>query len=80
MLKPVVMSLVLSGLGPTAVGANAADSDIATWRWRVSALLEAQHADPSPLTMLGALDARDFGQQYERYSASGAPDARWGAT
>jgi hypothetical protein len=74
MLKPFLMSLVLTSLGASAVGSDGSDSGPATWRWRVSQILDAQRSGSEVRTNVGALDARSFDQRYERYSALGLPE------
>ncbi len=71
MLRPFLLSLVLSGLGAGSVGADPQASDVSTWRWSVSTILEAQRASaPS----VGSVTAESFGQRYERYSVLGLPE------
>jgi hypothetical protein len=71
MYKPFLLSLVLSGLGAGAVGADQAPSDVSVWRWSVSTILDSQRASAG----VGALPAYAFGQRYQRYSAVGLPEA-----
>ena len=71
MLKPIVMSLALTGLGVSAVGADGQNSSPATWRWHVSKILTAQSVASEALPIL---DARAFDQRYERYTAVGLPE------
>lgn len=70
MLKPIVMSLALTGLGVSAVGADGQNSSPATWRWHVTNILAAQSAGEA----LPILDARAFDQRYERYTPVGLPE------
>ena len=70
MLKPIVMSLALTGLGVRAMGADGQNSSPATWRWHVTKILAAQSAGEA----LPILDARAFDQRYERYSPVGLPE------
>ncbi len=70
MLKPIVMSLALTGLGVSAMGADGQNSSPATWRWHVSKILDAQSAGEA----LPVLDARAFDQRYERYTPVGLPE------
>ncbi len=71
MLRPFLLSLVLSGLGAVGAGADGAAPEMSTWRWSVSAILDAQRASaPS----VGAVNTETFGQRYERYSALGLPE------
>jgi hypothetical protein len=68
MLKPFVMSLALTSLGASAVGADGQNSSPTVWRWHVSQILAAQRADSEALAVN---EARTFDQGYERYSAAG---------
>ncbi len=71
MLRPFVLSLVLTGLGAGVAGAGDAAPDFSTLRWNVGVILDAQRAsDPSA----DAMSAATFGQRYERYSVSGLPE------
>ena len=72
MLRPFLLSLVLSGVAASGVGADPSAPDASTWRWTVSTILDAQRAsDP----VAGAVTAESFGQRYERYSVLGLPEA-----
>ncbi|MGD0186380.1 MAG: hypothetical protein ABSC25_14180 [Roseiarcus sp.] len=74
MLRPVLLSLVLSAVGAGAVAVDQQASDVATWRWRVSTILDAQRAAASPAVTDGAQVAETFDQRYQRYSARGLPE------
>ena len=74
MLKPFLMSLALTSLGARAAGADGSDSSPATWRWRVSQIMDAQRTGYEVAANVGALDARSFDQRYERYSTLGLPE------
>jgi hypothetical protein len=71
MIRPFLLSLALSCLGANAL-ADPVQSDVSTWRWSVSLILDQQRkADPPP-----AVDATvAYVQHYERYSVSGSPEA-----
>jgi len=72
MIRPFLLSLVLSCLGANAVAADPIKSDVSTWRWRVSIILDQQRrADPPP----PGDAAVAFVQRYERYSVNGSPEA-----
>lgn len=74
MIRPILLSFALSGLGAAGLGADSGaqtPSDIATWRWNVSTILEAQRNSDG----VGATPAKTFAQRYERYSALGRPEA-----
>src|ERR1700678_269384 len=70
MIKPFVMSLAMTGLGVSAMGADGQNSSPATWRWHVTQILAAQSEGEA----LPILDARAFDQRYERYSPVGLPE------
>jgi hypothetical protein len=71
MLKPFVLSLALTGLGATAMGADAPSPEASTWRWQVSMILDAQRENPRAAA---TADSLAFDQRYERYSATGLPE------
>ncbi|MGD0640838.1 MAG: hypothetical protein ABSC22_08830 [Roseiarcus sp.] len=71
MLRPFLLSLVLAGFGVGGLGADQAASDVSTWRWSVSTILDAQRASSIGV---GAVPAKTFGQRYQRYSPSGLPE------
>jgi hypothetical protein len=59
------------GLGASGLGADQPASDVSTWRWSVSTILDAQRVSASAE---GVVPAKSFGQRYERYSPSGLPE------
>jgi hypothetical protein len=72
MIRPFLLSLALSCFGANAVAADPVQSDVSTWRWSVSVILDRQrNADPPP----PADDTVAFVQHYERFSATGSPEA-----
>ena len=74
MMRPFLLSFALSGLSAAGIGADSVGqnpSDVATWRWSVSVILDAQRAS----TGVGTTEAGMFGQRYERYSSLGQPEA-----
>lgn len=71
MLRPFLLSLVLTGLSAGGVGADPPAPDVSTWRWTVSVILEAQRASTPNV---GSVAAESFGQRYERYSVLGLPE------
>jgi len=71
MLKPFVMSVALTGLGVSAVGADGQNSNPAIWRWHVTQIMAVQRAESESLPIV---DARAFDQRYERYSPVGLPE------
>ena len=70
MLRQFLTSLAMIGLYATAVGGEDTPRDIATWRWHVDVIRDAQRAD-APLT----IGDYDFRQQYERFAPNGMPEA-----
>jgi hypothetical protein len=77
MLRPFLLSLVVVGAGASSVGEVTQPSDVATWRWQVATILDAQRGEAdsglaSP-TVTGA-----YGQHYERYEGQGQPAATVG--
>ena len=73
MFKPFLLSFALAGLSAASIGADSVSpnpSDVATWRWSVNTILDAQRNS----TSLGATQAGNFGQRYERYSELGQPE------
>ncbi len=74
MLKPFVVSVALTSLGVSAVGADGQNASPATWRWHVTRILAAQDVESDALATVGALDSRAFDQKYERYSSVGLPE------
>ena len=75
MLRPFLLSLVLTGRRRERLGADQPTSDVSTWRWSVSTILDAQRASASsPAVTDGAQVADTFGQRYQRYSRAGLPE------
>jgi hypothetical protein len=73
MLRPFLLSFALAGLSAASIGADSVSqnpSDVATWRWSVNTILDAQRNSNG----LGATQPGNFGQGYERYSALGQPE------
>ena len=72
MLRPILLSLIVVGAGASSVGDVTQPSDVATWRWQVSAILDAQRGDAiaaSPAV------AGSYDQRYERFEGQGQPAA-----
>ncbi len=72
----VVLTLA-AGLSTGGIGAAAADSDIAVWRWHVTNALRAQQMEDDPPRLqegrASAIEAGSrFQQRYERYFADGS--------
>ena len=68
MLKPLVVSFALTGLGVSALGADESGPGPATWRWHVTRIMAEQRARAEPL------GAANFDQHYQRYSVVGLPE------
>ncbi len=75
MPKPFVMALAILGFGVSGVGADQPSSNPSTWRYAISTILQAQRADARFSDAVGSVAAADFGQRYQRYSATGQPEA-----
>jgi hypothetical protein len=85
MMQASVTFTLAAGLSICGIGAAAAQSDIAVWRWHVSnALREQQNAaDPGRFREVraAAIDAPgSFTQRYERYLADGSLESSADAT
>jgi hypothetical protein len=72
MIRPFLLSLALSCLGANAVAADPIQSDVSTWRWSVSVILDRQREADAPHPAEATLA---FVQRYERYSVNGSPEA-----
>ena len=70
MFRPFLLSLVVVGAGASSVSEPAQPTDVATWRYQVSAILDSQRAGDNS-TRLGAL--MDYDQRYQRYEGAGQP-------
>jgi hypothetical protein len=70
MLRPFLLSLVAFGAGASSVGDVSSPSDVATWRWQVSSILDAQRGDSAV-----ASPAVAYAQRYQRYEGQGQPAA-----
>ncbi|MGA2492223.1 MAG: hypothetical protein ABSF67_04650 [Roseiarcus sp.] len=70
MLRPFLLSLILVGAGASSVGEARQPSDVATWRYQVSSILDAQH-DEGGLIVSPAVGGYD--QDYQRYEGQGRP-------
>lgn len=71
MPKSCLMAVAFLGLGVYGVGADEPSTNPATWRYTVSAILNAQREGVSAPQSVGAIASADFAQNYERYSATG---------
>ena len=74
MLRPFLLALIVVGAGASSVGEVKQPSDVATWRWQVATILDAQrgeaNSDSAPSTLSSA-----YGQRYERYEGAGQSTA-----
>ena len=70
MLRPFLLALVVVGVGASSVGEVTQPSDVATWRWQVAAILDAQRGGADSGL---APSASAYGQHYERYEGQGQP-------
>jgi hypothetical protein len=68
MARVLLASLFVLSLASSAF---AQEADWSTWRWKVSAALDAQRSGEPSTTEAQS----EFIQRYERYSFSGQPDA-----
>ena len=76
MRMSLILTIMLFGLGATRVGADPSLSDVATWRWKVSAIqTEQKTVADQTVTRIGATRSIMLPQRYERYSPQGAVEA-----
>lgn len=72
MLRPFLLALIVVGAGASSVGDVTQPSDVATWRWQVATILDAQRSKADTgLASPAATDAYD--QRYQRYEGQGQP-------
>ena len=45
MVRPFLLALIVVGAGASSVGEVNQPSDVATWRWQVATILDAQRSD-----------------------------------
>ena len=45
MLRPFLLALIVVGAGASSVGEVNQPSDVATWRWQVATILDAQRGE-----------------------------------
>ncbi len=69
-MRPFLLALIVVGAGASSIGEGARPSDVATWRWQVATILDAQRgeADSALTSPAGAFD-----QRYQRYESQGQP-------
>jgi hypothetical protein len=77
MLRPFLLALIVVGAGASSVGEVKQPSDVATWRWQVATILDAQRGEASSESAPSALTSA-YGQRYERYEGAGQPTATEG--
>lgn len=68
MLRPFLLSLIVVGAGASSVGESTQPSDVATWRWQVSSILDAQRGESA---IVSPAVAGVYDQRYERYEGQG---------
>jgi len=72
MLRPFLLALIVVGAGASSVGEVTQPSDVATWRWQVATILDAQRGDANS-GLVSSVAASAYGQHYERYEGQGQP-------
>ena len=77
----VLMLTAVGGSASYATGLAEMDkgtaADPSTWRWHVSSILESQKEPSNGLiATVGAIDAFQLSERYQRYSPSGRPERR----
>jgi hypothetical protein len=77
MLRPVLLALIVVGAGASRVGDVDQTSDVATWRWQVATILDAQRGEADSGLAPSAVTSA-YGQHYERYEGQGQPAATVG--
>ena len=70
MLRPFLLSLIVVGAGASSVGEVNQPADVATWRYEVSSILDAQH-DEGSFVVSPAVSGYD--QNYQRFEGPGQP-------
>lgn len=70
MLRPFLLALIVVGAGASSVGEVTPPADVATWRWQVATILDAQRGDA-----VSAIEspAAAYDQRYQRYEGQGQP-------
>ena len=72
MLRPFLLALIVVGAGVSSVGEVTQPSDVATWRWQVATILDAQRGEADSALVLPAA-AGAYDQHYQRYDGQGQP-------
>jgi hypothetical protein len=70
MLRPFLLALIVVGAGASSVGEVTQPSDVATWRWQVATILDAQRGEDDS-ALVSPADV--FAQRYQRYEGQGQP-------
>jgi len=70
MLRPFLLSLIVVGAGASSVGQDGRPPDVATWRYEVSSILEAQHSERGAFVSSAV---GGYAQAYDRYDGQGRP-------
>ena len=73
MLRPFLLAVIIVGAGASSVGEVNQPSDVSTWRWQVSTILDAQRGADGAGVVSPAIE--NYDQQYERYEGQGQPAA-----
>jgi len=71
MLRPFLLGLIVVGAGASSVGDVTQPSDVATWRWQVATILDAQRGEADSAVVSPAAGVYD--QRYQRYEGQGQP-------
>ena len=71
MLRPFLLALIVIGAGASSVGEVTQPSDVATWRWQVATILDAQRGEADAAIVSPAAGVYD--QRYQRYEGQGQP-------
>ncbi len=72
MLRPFLLALIVVGAGASSLGEVTPPADVATWRWQVATILDAQRGDAASVTESPAAAAA-YDQRYQRYEGQGQP-------
>ncbi|THD46668.1 MAG: hypothetical protein E7774_05825 [Bradyrhizobium sp.] len=71
MLRLFLLSLVALGASAASADQEPQPTDISTWRWHVSTILDAQRDQAKPSQPVSIADS--FDQRYQRYEGDGQP-------
>ena len=72
MLRPFLLALIVVGAGVSSVGDVTQPSDVATWRWQVATILDAQRSEADS-ALVSPADGGAYDQRYQRYEGQGQP-------